>query len=124
MVYKNNIIELDRFVYSLIIVAYHVQLCDRYHLKDDPFENGLIAVEYFFLLSGFFLARSLKKMSKDEKTSLTKKLFNFLKNKINTILNVHIISNITVILIYLFYERGTVKPKKSYSSSLKLKLYF
>ena len=44
----------------------------------DLFENGAIAVEYFFLLSGYFLARSLEKLAKDEKTNLFLKLYYFL----------------------------------------------
>lgn len=99
---KNNIIELGRFVYSLLVVGYHIQL--SYDNKDDnknvdPFENGALAVEYYFLLSGYFLARSLEKLSLDESTSFFRKVFEFMKNKIKAILNVHLLSIVVKVII-------------------------
>ena len=85
---RNNIVELGRFIYSLLVLGYHVQ----FSYSDDNvdlFENGALAVEFYFLLSGYFLARSLEKLSKDEKTGLLKKVYLFMKNKITSLLNVH-----------------------------------
>jgi peptidoglycan/LPS O-acetylase OafA/YrhL len=73
---RNNIVELFRFIYSLLVVGYHVQFSYSDE-KIDFFENGALAVEFFFLLSGYFLARSLEKLGKDEQTFLLKK-FTFL----------------------------------------------
>ena len=95
---RNNIIELGRFIYSLLVVGYHVQF--SYNNDDiDVFENGALAVEYYFLLSGYFLARSLEKISADQKTSLIRKVYEFMKNKIKALLNVHIVSIIAVLII-------------------------
>ena len=97
---KNNIIELGRFIYSLLVVGYHVQLSyDEENESIDPFECGALAVEYYFFLSGYFLARSLEKLSKDQKTSFLMKYYNFMKNKIRSLLNVHFIAIIAVIII-------------------------
>ena len=41
-----------------------------YDEKVDIFENGALAVEYYFLLSGYFLSRSLEKIAKDEKNNI------------------------------------------------------
>ena len=60
---RNNIVELGRFIYSLLVLGYHVQFSYKDD-KVDPFENGALAVEYYFLLSGYFLARSLEKLAK------------------------------------------------------------
>ena len=95
---RNNIIELGRFIYSLLVVGYHVQF--RYNNDDiDPFENGALAVEYYFILSGYFLARSLEKICLDKKTSLLRKVYEFMKNKIKALLNVHIVCIIAVLII-------------------------
>ena len=95
---RNNIIELGRFIYSLLVVGYHVQF--SYNNDDiDPFENGALAVEYYFILSGYFLARSLEKISLDKKTSLIRKVYEFMKNKIKALLNAHIVSIIAVLII-------------------------
>ena len=97
---RNNIVELFRFIYSLLVVGYHVQFSYN-DKKLDFFENGALAVEFFFLLSGYFLARSLEKLVKDEKTSLIKKVYLFMKNKIVALLNVHFLAIIVVIIIIL-----------------------
>ena len=52
---RNNIIELGRFVYSLLVVGYHIQL--SYDLEKklvDPFECGALAVEYYFFYQDIF----------------------------------------------------------------------
>ena len=100
---RNNIVELFRFIYSLLVLGYHVQF--SYSDEEvDPFENGALAVEFYFLLSGYFLARSLEKLIKDEKTTFIKKVYNFMKNKITSLLNVHILSIIVVIIIIACFD--------------------
>ena len=95
---RNNIVELFRFIYSLLVLGYHVQFSYDDE-KADAFENGALAVEFFFLLSGYFLARSLEKLSKDDKTNFFKKYFFFMKNKVTALLNVHILSIVVVLII-------------------------
>ena len=105
---RNNIVELGRFIYSLLVLGYHVQMSYSDD-KIDPFENGALAVEFYFLLSGYFLARSLEKLSKDEKTSLIKKYYLFMKNKITALLNVHLLSIIVVIIIIACFDTKNFK---------------
>ena len=95
---RNNIIEFGRFIYSLLVLGYHVQFSYDDD-KVDIFENGALAVEYYFLLSGYFLSRSLEKIAKDEKNNIFIKYFYFMKNKITALLNVHVLSIIVVIII-------------------------
>ena len=107
---RNNLVELFRFIYSLLVLGYHIQFSYDDE-KVDPFENGALAVEFYFLLSGYFLARSLEKINKDEKTSLIKKWYSFMKNKITAILNVHILSIIVVIIIIACFDKNNFKNK-------------
>ena len=100
---RNNIVELGRFIYSLLVLGYHVQFSYKDD-KVDPFENGALAVEYYFLLSGYFLARSLEKLAKDDKNSFFKKYFYFMKNKVTALLNVHILSIVVVIIIIACFD--------------------
>ena len=95
---RNNIVEFFRFIFSLLVVGYHVQMTYEDDVYD-IFENGAIAVEYFFLLSGYFLARSLEKLAKDEKTNFFLKIYYFMKNKITTLLNVHVLAIIAIIIV-------------------------
>ena len=97
---RNNIIELGRFIYSLLVVGYHIQLSyDEESKEVNIFECGALAVEYFFFLSGYFLVRSLEKISTDNETSFLRKYYNFMKSKIVALLNVHFIAIISVIII-------------------------
>ena len=105
---RNNIVEFGRFIYSLLVLGYHVQMSYSDE-KIDPFENGALAVEFYFLLSGYFLARSLEKLSKDEKTSFIKKYYLFMKNKITALLNVHLLSIIVVIIIIACFDTKNFK---------------
>lgn len=107
---RNNIVELFRFIYSLLVVGYHVQFSYSDEMIDF-FENGALAVEFFFLLSGYFLARSLEKLGKDEQTSFIKKVYLFMKNKIDSLLNVHFLSIIVVIIIILCCDIKSFKDK-------------
>lgn len=107
---RNNIVELFRFIYSLLVVGYHVQFSYSDEMIDF-FENGALAVEFFFLLSGYFLARSLEKLGKDEQTSFIKKVYLFMKNKIDALLNVHFLSIIVVIIIILCCDIKSFKDK-------------
>ena len=107
---RNNIIEFGRFIYSLLVLGYHVQFSYSDD-KIDIFENGALAVEYYFLLSGYFLSRSLEKLSKDTKNNLFMKTFYFMKNKITALLNVHIVSIIVVIIIIAACDSKNFKDK-------------
>ena len=95
---RNNIVEFFRFIFSLLVVGYHVQMTYEDDVYD-IFENGAIAVEYFFLLSGYFLARSLEKLAKDEKTNFFLKIYYFMKNKITALLNVHVLAIVAIIIV-------------------------
>ena len=107
---RNDIIEFGRFIYSLLVLGYHVQFSYSDD-KVDIFENGALAVEYYFLLSGYFLSRSLEKLSKDTKNNIFMKTFHFMKNKITAILNVHILSIIVVVIIIAACDKKNFKDK-------------
>ena len=62
---KNGKIELIRFIFTMFIVFYH---CQRHYLKGvlyaghfTFFARGYIGVEFFFLVTGFFMARTAYK---------------------------------------------------------------
>ena len=96
---RNNLVELFRFIYSLLVMGFHVQLYHYSEKEIDVFETGAVSVEFFFVLSGFFLPRSLEKLNKDESMGFIKKIYIFMKNKIMALLNVHLVAIIAVIII-------------------------
>lgn len=54
---KNSLIELYRFLFAMWVVWYH----SFFVFKNQYFNHGYIAVEFFFVLSGFFLIKSIDK---------------------------------------------------------------
>ena len=58
---RNGKIEFLRFLFSVIIVIHH----SRYILGDDQclFLGGSLAVEFFFLVSGYLMMASIDRIS-------------------------------------------------------------
>ena len=91
---KNSIVELLRFLFSLWVLYFH----DYVPYRNDMFSDGKLAVEFFFVLSGFYLVRSINKY---ESEPLWKGLKTFIYHRFKAISTVFIIGEIFV-LIYSF----------------------
>lgn len=64
---RNGKIELYRFIFAIFVLFFHFE---KYMMGEPPLKNGFhlalcphgsIGVEFFFLLSGFFMAKSISK---------------------------------------------------------------
>lgn len=71
---KNGKIEFLRFYFAILILLFHIgkRFLGTPGASDDPFrlyffDEGLIGVEFFFLVSGYFLAANIYKM-RDQST--------------------------------------------------------
>jgi len=54
---RNPVVELLRFVFAIMIFMFHTFELDVDD-KNFLFKNGYIAVEFFFILSGYFAAKA------------------------------------------------------------------
>ena len=54
---RNGYLDVAKFLFSIIIILYHFDLI---------FLGGYLVVEAFFMISGYFLMRSVKKADPDE----------------------------------------------------------
>lgn len=54
---RNALFEIYRFFFAMWVVYYH----GYFFFKNSFFNHGYIAVEFFFILSGFFLIKSINK---------------------------------------------------------------
>lgn len=59
---RNGLIELYRFLFAMWVVWYH----GFFLFQNEYFDHGYIAVEFFFILSGFYILKTIDKY-KDEK---------------------------------------------------------
>lgn len=83
---KNIIVELLRFACALVVVLFHTRFMVKNRSLSDGFlffSTGSCAVEFFFVLSGFLMARSISQRSEYEETSssLGDETFNFIFTK-------------------------------------------
>ncbi len=88
---KNSIVELLRFLFSLWVLYFHGYV----PYKNDMFSEGKLAVEFFFVLSGFYLVRSMKKY---ESEPTFKGLKSFLYHRFKSISTVFIIGEVFVLI--------------------------
>lgn len=91
---KNSLIELMRFLFALWVLYYHSYV----PYKGQLFGQGYLAVEFFFVLSGFFLMRSINKYVE---LPTQEGLFGILRKRFNSIAIPFIIGEVFV-LIYSF----------------------
>ncbi len=97
---RNILVEFARFLFSVLVVGYHVQMSMNNSVADF-FENGALAVEFFFLISGYFLARSIEKISAKGKYNPALESCRFMSNKVKGILPTHLTAIIAVIIVIL-----------------------
>lgn len=81
MMKRNREIELLRFLFASMIVLKHSQVIydpEQYHL----FLKGSFAVEFFFVLSGYLMMRSLNKViSRNENIDIVESTLYIIKKK-------------------------------------------
>lgn len=114
---KNGTIEFLRFVFCISVLMYHVgkytlgsiSLNGNIHLAFFP--HGSIGVEFFFLVTGLFLARSIDKelsISKKNKTDIGEDTIKFIFKKIKTIFPYYILSLIMIFIIDYIVNKYTL----------------
>lgn len=101
---RNGTIEIMRFVMSIVIVLYHIN--NRLMLEvEEPFTfflHGKIGVEFFFIVSGWLMAKSALKYEGEPRLRATK---DFVSKKFLTILPYHLIVYCVCVAIMLYFTR-------------------
>lgn len=129
---KNGKIELLRFIFCLVIVFFHIgehfiygsgyKFLDRFDFTF--FGHGMIAVEFFFLVSGFLMAKSVSKQIKNKKSKiksndLAKETYTYLKRKVASLFPEHTVAFIiALICASLFREYGILEMIRCFIASI------
>ena len=99
---KNSLIELFRFLFALWVLYYHSFV----PYKGEMFGQGYLAVEFFFVLSGFFLMRSIDKyIHRPTKEGL----LSFLKHRFKSIAIPFLIGEVFVLI---FQKQMNISERK------------
>jgi len=115
----NGEIELYRFLFCLAVLFFHAE---KYFLGEPEklggmrpyfFVHGAVGVEFFFVCSGFFLARSIRKDITRGSDDIGNDTVRFMLHKIKSIAPVHIVffvlSFISLIIVRSWGIAETVK---------------
>lgn len=99
---RNALIEVLRFAFSIIIVLFHTGfLVKGRELTDGNvfFKGGSCAVEFFFVLSGFLMAKSIaSKKPLQNASEIAEETFGYVFSKMRRLWP-HILLSITIILL-------------------------
>lgn len=104
---RNGKIELLRFIFCIIVILYHINL-DLWngdmmmgkHLSF--FSHGRTCVEFFFLLSGFLMAKSVHSKPKPDSVSVGADTVGYLYTKIKGVWIPYIILSVAMIIYIPF----------------------
>ncbi len=102
---RNGIISLWKFIFAIIIVFFHGQFLYADRMDSVFFKVGYIGVEFFFIVSGYYFAKSALKKEYNE-TSKGKDTIIFVWNRIKKLIPYMILSFILsfAVLVVRKYE--------------------
>lgn len=83
---RNGKVDFYKFIFSIVVILYHFGNAVKYDYK--LFPRGYIAVEFFFIVSGFLFAKSLSKYEYNKDT-LIKNSLSFMGKKYRSFLPYH-----------------------------------
>ncbi len=102
---RNGTIELLRFMFCLVVVCYHIgnRVEKIAGSANDFFPNGLLGVEFFFLVSGAMMARHARTLASPEPP--VARTTSYLKRKLFRLLPYHLVI-FALMLVYVL----VIKP--------------
>ncbi len=108
---RNGKIDLMKFVFSVIVVFYHFACATKYTYP--LFVKGYLAVEFFFIVTGYLFASSVSKLTYSRDT-IAKDSINFMKKKIIPIIPYHIFTCLGAFIVFIcmHYWDGELITKK------------
>ena len=104
----NGIIGLWKFLFCIMIILHHGKDFN-YENSRRLFVGGNIAVEFFFIVSGFLMAKSALNKKDFDKDNLGKETFNFILKKIKSFLPYTITAGIILLIINNIFESISIR---------------
>lgn len=110
---RNGTLELWRFLFSLYILLFHIEKTffykglDSSRLDVSLCVHGAIGVEFFFLLTGIFLAQSVRKelTAPTSAVNLGDSTLRYLGKKIRGVFSCHLIAFAVIFTVTVWSER-------------------
>lgn len=113
--HKNNTIEFLRLIFSMCIVLFHGTESWPFPVlfgKIALFRNGAVAVEFFFLVSGFLLAKKADRRifsDKNQPAKIGTETVRIISKKLLYIFPYHLYAYVVSFLLIIFIQHLTVR---------------
>ena len=96
---RNYTVDFLKFIFAVIVMLYHSNSMTVFEEKY-IFINGRIGVEFFFIVSGYFMCVSAERAG--TYNDLGEETFNFIKHKISALMPNFIIAYFIAFIVYHF----------------------
>lgn len=104
----NGIISFWKFCFCMMVIIYHANVLAT-HNESILFTKGSIAVEFFFLVSGFLMAKTaLTKKDDEDSENLGKETFHFIMKKVKVFLPYALFAGILGLIMQNIYEKMNI----------------
>ena len=113
---KNTIIELFRFIFATYIIFYHLDkdilglesvISSIGNANITFFSNGFIGVEFFFMLTGLFMAQRIYRLDKDnDSIRIGEETFNYIIRKAKSVWPIFAVVAIIKVILHLILGGG------------------
>ena len=115
----NGGLDFWKLVFTFVIVIYHGgQIGDGKNI----FNIGATAVEFFFILSGYFMAVSAMKKPEPERGTLGKETAGFIWHKIKSILPYYLFGYFISLVLYIYIDLRQVSGLSQIVKKLSLSI--
>ena len=119
---RNGIISLWKFIFATTIVLFHGQIFFSGKPANPFFRGGYIGVEFFFLVSGYFFAKSVMK-KKYNKKSIGKDTISFIYNRLKKLIPYIIIAYVLALSLLFFDDHNIYQLIVSIWNVLLLRVF-
>lgn len=96
---RNGKVDFLKFIFSIVVIIYHFGNSVKY--PSELFNKGYIAVEFFFIVSGFLFAKSLSKIEYSKESFINDSL-RFMGKKYISFMPYHIFTCICTLILCFF----------------------
>ena len=104
---RNGKVDLLKFIFSVTVAIFHFNCTVEY--KGEIFNKAYMAVEFFFIVSGYFMAKSLSKFENRKDIDVLKEGVRFSAKKYTAIFPYHVYAYVLTIALWIPYFGYSVK---------------
>lgn len=97
----NGIISFWKFMFSIMIIVFH--LGSKTNYENAILKSGYIGVEFFFIVSGYFMARTAVNV-KEDCQNIGEETYKYLLNKIKKFFPYMVTAFFSALFIYIYFN--------------------